>query len=84
MEVITEGWPEENSEQILLAEATITYLQDPDCTEDRDGEPQEIVISTRDNGVAKFLNIKTKNWSISDLEDLEFLINDFKERINFK
>ena len=25
MEIITEGWPEENGEQILLAEATIKY-----------------------------------------------------------
>lgn len=82
MEVITEGWPED--EQILLAEATIKYWQNPDCTEDREADPQEIVVSTRDNGVAKFLNIKTENWSISDIEDLEFLIKDFKKRINLK
>ena len=82
MEVITEGWPED--EQILLAEATIKYWQNPDCTEDREADPQEIVISTRDNGIAKFLNIKTENWSISDIEDLEFLIKDFKKRIDFK
>lgn len=84
MEIITEGWPEENGEQILLAEATIKYWQNPDCTEGQDGEPQEITISTRDNGVAKFLNIKTENWSIDDIESLEFLINDFKKRIDYK
>lgn len=84
MEIITEGWPQEDKDQVLLAEATIKYWQNPDCTEDRDGDPQELIISTRDNGVAKFLNIKTENWSISDTEDLEFIVNDFKKRINYK
>lgn len=82
MEVITDGWPKED--QVFLAEATMKYWQNPDCTEDQDGEPQEITISTRDNGVAKFLNIKTDNWSISDVEDINFLINDFKKRIDYK
>lgn len=84
MEVITEGWPQEDKDQVLLAEATIKYWQNPDCTEDREADPQELIISTRDNGVAKFLNIKTENWSISDTEDLEFIVNDFKKRINYK
>ena len=82
MEVITDGWPKED--QVFLAEITMKYWQNPDCTEDQDGEPQEITISTRDNGVAKFLNIKTDNWSISDVEDINFLINDFKKRIDYK
>jgi hypothetical protein len=59
------------------------YWQDPDCTEGKDAEPQELIISTRDNGVAKFLNIKTENWSICDTKDLEYIIEDFKRRINY-
>ena len=84
MEVITEGWPEEDKDQVLLAEITMKYWQNPDCTEGKNGDPQEIVISTRDNGVAKFLNLRTDNWSFCDTDDLEYIINDFKNRINYK
>ena len=83
MDVITEGWPEDN--QVLLAEITCKYWQNPDCTEGSEAEPQEIIISSRDNGVAKFINIKTDNWSIdgSNLEDdLIPLLEDFKHRMN--
>ena len=69
-------------DQILLEEITCKYIQEGDCTEDRN-EYQEILISTRDGGAGKFINIKTENWSISDNleEDLIPLINDFKNRI---
>lgn len=82
MDVITEGWPENN--QVLLAEITCKYWQNPDCTEGTEAEPQEIIISSRDNGVAKFINIKTENWSINDNleEDLIPLLEDFKHRMN--
>jgi hypothetical protein len=85
MDIITEGWPKEGKDQILLAEITIKYWQNPDCTEDQDGDPQEIIISSRDNGVAKFINIKTEGWSIDgDNFESEFLplLKDFKNRIN--
>ena len=82
MDVITEGWPKED--QVLLAEITCKYWQNPDCTEDSEADPQEIVISSRDNGVAKFINIKTDNWSINGNfeEDLIPLLEDFKHRMN--
>lgn len=76
--IITKGFPKDD--QIVLSEATFTYYQNPDCTEDRDGDGQEITISTRNNGIANFLNIKTDNWSISDENDLVSLINDFRKR----
>ncbi len=82
VEIITEGYPEDN--QIFVDEVSIKYYQGPDCTEDRDGDGQEIVISTRDNGIAKFINIKTNNWSISGIEDLQILIKDFTERAGIK
>lgn len=81
--IITEGWPKDN--QILLDEITCKYLQNPDCTEDRDGDPQEIILSSRDGGGGKFIHIKTNGWSISGdnlEEDLLPLMNDFKHRMN--
>lgn len=77
MEIITKGWPNDN--QVFLAESTMTYWQNPDCTEDRDGEPQSITFSTRDNGEAKFLNIKTENWSFT-YDEITQLIKDFCSR----
>ena len=77
MEVITNGFPADN--QICLGSAILTYFQNADCTEPRD-EFQEITISSRNNGIDNFMNIKTDNWSISDIEDLQVLIEDFKTR----
>ena len=80
--VITNGWPKEN--QILLDEISCTYIQEADCTEDRDN-PQEIKLSSRDGGGGKFIHIKTDGWSINgdNLEDdLIPLIRDFKHRMD--
>ena len=83
VEIITDGYPEDN--QILLDQITCTYIQEPDCTEDRDGDPQEIILSSRDGGGGKFIHIKTEGWSIcgDNLEDdLIPLIKDFKKRMD--
>ena len=84
MEIITNGWPDPGKEQVLLDEITCKYLQEADCTECQD-EPQEIIISSRDGGGGKFINIQTKSWSITG-EDFEKeiipLLNDFKARMN--
>ena len=84
MEIITEGWPELGKEQILLDEITCKYVQEADCTENQD-EPQEIILSSRDGGGGKFINIQTKSWSITG-EDFEKeiipLFNDFKKRMS--
>lgn len=84
MEIITEGWPEEGKEQVLLDEITCKYVQEADCTEDRD-IPQEITLSSRDGGGGKFINIQTESWSITggDFEkEIIPLLNDFKKRMN--
>jgi len=81
MKIINEGFPK--GDEILLDSITCTYTQEVDCTEDRDEYCQEIVISTRDGGGGKFLNIKTDSWSISDENDIIYLINDFKARMNY-
>ena len=83
MDVITEGWFKDN--QVFLAEITCKYWQNPDNTEGSEANPQEIIISSRDNGIAKFINIKTDSWSINgdNLEDdLIPLLEDFKHRMN--
>jgi hypothetical protein len=78
----TDGWPNDN--EILLDEITCTYVQEPDCTESREGEPQSITLSSRDGGGGKFIHIKTNGWSICGdnlEEDLIPLIKDFKHRM---
>ena len=80
--VITNGYYE--GETILLDEITCTYLQEPDCTESRDDEPQAITISSRDGGGGKFLNIKTDGCSVdTNLESLTVVLEDFKKRMNY-
>lgn len=82
--VITEGWPNGNNE-VLLESISCTYIQEPDCTESREDDPQEITLSSRDGGGGKFIHIKTNGWSIcgDDLEmDLIPLIKDFKHRMD--
>ena len=83
MEVIIDGWPDPGKDQILLDEITCKYIQEADCTENRD-EPQEIILSSRDGGGGKFINISTKSWSITgdDFEkEIIPLLNDFKARM---
>lgn len=82
VKIITENFPNDN--QILLDEITCKYIQNPDCTEDREGDFQEIILSSRDGGGGKFIHIETKGWSITG-EDFEKeiipLLNDFKARM---
>lgn len=85
MEILTNGWPDEGKDQVLLDEIVCTYIQEPDCTEDREGEPQSITLSSRDGGGGKFINIQTKSWSITGdnfEEEILPLLNDFKKRIS--
>lgn len=62
-----------------IDEVTIKYVQNEDCTQNMD-DCQEITLSTRDGGGGRFINIKTESWSISDIKELEEIINDFKTR----
>lgn len=84
LEIITDGWPDERKNQVLLTEITCKYLQEADCTENRD-EPQEIILSSRDGGGGKFINIQTKSWSITGDDfgkELIPLFKDFKKRMS--
>ena len=79
--IITKGWP--NDDQVLLDSITCTYIQNPDNTESRindDDVCQELILSTRDGGGGKYINIKTNSWSINSPEDFLTILNDFKNR----
>ena len=76
--------PTEDGE-IVLESASITYAQSCDNTENADEIGYQVItVSTRDNGVANFLNIKTDSWSIDKPNDLLDIITDFCNRINYK
>ena len=64
---------------IGIDDVSITYLQNSDCTEE-DENVQSITISTRNNGIGRFINIKTENWSFDNINELEEIIKDFKQR----
>ena len=83
MDVIIEDWPEDGKDQILLEEISCKYYQNPDCTEDREADPQELILSTRDGGGGKFLHIKTgsNGWSVTNGEEFLKIIEDFSKRL---
>ena len=76
MKIITNGFPKDD--EILIDEVSMTYVQNPDCTEDRDDDWQKFILTTRDNGVAKFLNLKAENT-----EDIVAVIENYKKRIGY-
>ena len=78
-EIITKDWPDDN--QVLLDSITCTYIQNPDNTESRGNDVcQELILSTRDGGRGKYINIKTNSWSINSPKDFLTILNDFKNR----
>lgn len=69
----------ETDGKVYVDDVSVTYCQDGDCTEDRDNV-QTLTVSSRNNGVARFINLKTDNWSISDIDEMKSIIDDFKKR----
>ena len=67
-------------DEVYFDEVNMKYVQNADCTEDRDEMCQELEISSRNNGTARFINIKTEGWSIDDPQQLVNIINDFCSR----
>lgn len=70
-----------NDNEVAVDDVIVTYCQTNDCTESRN-DVQTITLSARNNGVGRFVNIKTESWSIDEIEDLVKLIKDFKKRAN--
>ena len=72
-------------DEVCIDEVSITYIQTADCTENRD-DCQELTLTARNNGVGRFVNIKTgeNGWSINEISDLASIIRDFKKRAFIK
>ncbi len=67
--------------EIIVDTVSVTYAQKSDSSgEDGEEEAQEMTLTARNNGVARFINIKTKSWSIDDISEIEKIIEDFKKR----
>ena len=70
-----------NDETVVINEVSIEYLQNTDCSgDDGNEEVQALKITARNNGVERFLNIKTDSWSIDSADELKAIIEDFKHR----
>ena len=70
-----------NDETVVINEVSIEYLQNTDCSgDDGNEEVQALKITARNNGVERFLNIKTDSWSIDGVDELKTIIEDFKHR----
>ena len=66
---------------VVIDEVSIEYLQNTDCSgHDGNEEVQALKITSRNNGVERFLNIKTDSWSIDGVDELKTIIEDFKHR----
>ena len=66
---------------VVIDDISIKYLQNSDSSgDDGDEEVQALKITARNNGVERFLNIKTDSWSIDSADELKAIIEDFKHR----
>lgn len=86
MTIVDDNFPPENSECIALSKMTIEYVQDLDCCQSEHEYPdccQTLTVTTDDGGGGKFLRIYTGSagWSISNIDELVDLLNDFKRRL---
>ena len=70
-----------NDETVVINEVSIEYLQNTDCSgNDGNEDVQALKITARNNGVERFLNIKTDSWSVDSADELKAIIEDFKHR----
>lgn len=67
--------------EIYINEVSISYYQNNDCTESEE-EVQKMVVSCRNNGMARFVNIKTdeNGWSIDSVDNIKLIVDDFCRR----
>lgn len=70
-----------DDETVVIDDISIKYLQNSDSSgDDGDEEVQELTLTARNNGIARFINIKTDSWSIDGVDELKSIIEDFKHR----
>lgn len=79
MKIISFDKSKFKDDEVVFDDVSIKYTQNADCTEGND-EIQELDITSRNNGTARFINIKTEGWSIDNPNDLVDIINDFCKR----
>jgi len=78
---------DDKTPEIYFDDVKVKYVQDPDCTEDRDGEVQTLFMETRNNGIDRFIAFSTDGkhfWSVDDVDDIIKLFNDFKKKAEIK
>lgn len=71
--------------EIGVDDVSVTYSQNSDNSGlDGEEEVQTITISTRNNGVARYINFKSDSWSISNINEFRALFEDFIKRAFLK
>ena len=72
-------------EEIEVSKIIIDYTQPGDCAEDRE-KYQTLRLESEYNGVAPFIRmslVDCDHFSISGIEDLQKIIKDFEEKMNW-
>lgn len=80
---------------IAICEMSVTYMQNPDTNSSQD-DYQTLTIEAASGACmstterlenpdkeAFYFNIKTNKWSVEKPEEVAFLIEDFRKRLNF-
>ena len=65
---------------IYIDEVKITYCQVSDNSGEDKDEVQTMTLSARNNGVQRYVNIKTESWSIDTPDELVSIVRDFEKR----
>lgn len=62
---------------IVVDGVSVTYSQGGDSEE---GDGELLTVSTGNNGIARYIVLKTERWCISDVDELIGILEDFKQR----
>jgi hypothetical protein len=65
-----------------ITDVSITYTNFRGDSEN--DEAQDLIIKSVSNGVARYINFKTENFSISDVQELIDIFEDFKRKAGMK
>lgn len=72
-------------DEVEVSKIIIDYTQPGDCAEDRE-KYQTLRLESESNGVAPFIRISLidcDHFSISGIDDLKKIIEDFEEKMNW-
>ena len=68
-----------DDDTVSVDTVTVTYTQSCYCTEST-GLIQTITLSTRNNGMARFIHVQTEGWSISSPDEMTAILANFQIR----